>query len=121
MHVLKQADLDPAQRRKGDEERRVEPRKAINLDVELSVRRRQLDGSHSDERIEARTHNLSEGGCLVEVQEPISPGSLCHVVFPALSPEDSVLTLVGRVKRCDFDYGAWLLGIEFEDAVFRAA
>lgn len=56
--------------------------------------------------------NLSAGGVLIEVEEPLNEGDVVGMRFvvPDVEPLDGVL---GLVKRCELDEDVHLVGVQF--------
>lgn len=69
--------------------------------------------------LEATILNISPGGILVELGEPVNEGDIVSMSFMLQGVErlDSVL---GMVKRSESDDGAYLAGIEFISRRFLA-
>ncbi|MBN2227411.1 MAG: PilZ domain-containing protein [candidate division Zixibacteria bacterium] len=56
--------------------------------------------------------NLSAGGVLISSVDPVEEGSLL-VLQMKLQDVEMLENVIGLVKRCDGDYGDWLIGVEF--------
>ncbi len=63
--------------------------------------------------------NISEGGVLVETDQPINEGDIVLMRF-TLQDVESLDNVLGLAKRADLDDGCFLIGIEFITRSFLA-
>lgn len=117
--VVAKSDADIAVRQplKVEEENQ---RRYVRLEIisPATLRRiKDVFGNYSasgEREIEATVLNLSIGGVLVDLSEPLNEGDVVGMRFNVngIEPLDSVL---GIVKRCDTDQDGHLAGIQFVD------
>jgi PilZ domain len=82
-------------------ERRRHPRYLLRLPIQLQ---------RGEELLSAYVVNASAGGCLMQLQEPLTPGEVVTVTIPELRVPEARLV----VLRCDITRLGYMVATYFE-------
>ncbi len=95
-------------------ERRVYPRQRPAADITLPVEFHTYDRQDARVDLKGNVLNISRGGVLVRISEPLVVGTGCLVHFPLSGNWITPAYGIGRVVRCDTSSGELTVAVEFE-------
>lgn len=98
----------------GGESRRAFPRAEVQVPMELEAELRIQGAKITGLSLSGTTVNLSRGGMLIHVPEPMAPGVRCLIQFQDAADKVSPESIWGRVRRVEEARGGYDVGIQFE-------